>query len=300
MTDRFVVSSAEAAGEAVTHTREVLFPFNLERFIVLGFVAFLEQCGRRSGLSVPNPNINSGNWHTSSRQAAHWVTGHVAIILAIAFGIFLVSLAIGALVLWINSRAVMVYIDNVATGEARLVAPWREHAQLAGSLFRFRLVLAVAGGLLVFSSLVAILIWASFLYSSSSAPTGALVGVGLLVGLFLILALVLGLLDLALHDFVAPLQLHQQIECLPALGLLLGLFKSYPFSFLGYLALKIFFSIVIGIIEALVSCCTCCIGALPIVSQTLLQPLHFFVRAWPLCLLRQMGYDLLTPEESVA
>ena len=36
----------------------------------------------------------------------------------------------------------------------------------------------------------------------------------------------------------------------------------------------------------------CCI-LLPVVTQTALQPLFFFERAWSLFFLRQMGHDLL-------
>jgi len=39
---------------------------------------------------------------------------------------------------------------------------------------------------------------------------------------------------------------------------------------------------------------TCCCILLPVVTQTALQPLFFFERAWSLYLLRQMGYDLVT------
>jgi len=42
------------------------------------------------------------------------------------------------------------------------------------------------------------------------------------------------------------------------------------------------------------ACFTCCCILIPVVTQTFLQPLFFFERAWPLYLLRQMGYDVLT------
>jgi len=39
-------------------------------------------------------------------------------------------------------------------------------------------------------------------------------------------------------------------------------------------------------------CLTCCIAFLPLVLQTVFQPLFYFERALPLFLLRQMGHDL--------
>ncbi len=40
------------------------------------------------------------------------------------------------------------------------------------------------------------------------------------------------------------------------------------------------------------SCLTCCIGALPLVNQTLFQPIYYAERAWSLKLLAQMGDDV--------
>jgi len=39
-------SPIEAAREAIEHTRRLLFPFRFERWLTLGAVAFLDQCGR--------------------------------------------------------------------------------------------------------------------------------------------------------------------------------------------------------------------------------------------------------------
>jgi len=47
-----------------------------------------------------------------------------------------------------------------------------------------------------------------------------------------------------------------------------------------------------GIVIVLGACLTLCCILIPVVTQTALQPLFFFERAWPLYLLRQMGYDL--------
>jgi len=56
--------------------------------------------------------------------------------------------------------------------------------------------------------------------------------------------------------------------------------------------LKMVFVIVTGITALLAGCFTCCLGFLPVIHHTLLQPLYYFERAWSLCLLRQAGYDL--------
>ena len=76
--------------------------------------------------------------------------------------------------------------------------------------------------------------------------------------------------------------------------------KGNAGTFVAYVALKIVFGIGAGIVGLLVGCCTCCLGFLPVLSQTILQPLLYFERAWSLCLLRQAGYDLLSEPPAAA
>jgi hypothetical protein len=46
-------------------------------------------------------------------------------------------------------------------------------------------------------------------------------------------------------------------------------------------------------IAAALCCLTCGCGLLPVVAQTLLQPVFYFERAWSLLLLQQFGYGLV-------
>jgi hypothetical protein len=64
-------------------------------------------------------------------------------------------------------------------------------------------------------------------------------------------------------------------------------------AFFLYIVLKIVFGVVQGMLLMTAACFTCCLILIPVVTQTFLQPIFFFERAWPLYLLRQMGYDLL-------
>jgi hypothetical protein len=59
-----------------------------------------------------------------------------------------------------------------------------------------------------------------------------------------------------------------------------------------YLVLKFVLVVLTAAAVTLLGCLTCCMGFLPVVMQTLFQPLFFFERSFPLFLLRQMGHDL--------
>jgi hypothetical protein len=115
-----------------------------------------------------------------------------------------------------------------------------------------------------------------------------------LVPVFCLLLLAGGLSAMALRDFVAPLQMFTGTSCGPAVRILIGLVRAHPVPFLLYVLLKVVFEVAQGVLLVLAACLTCCCILLPVVTQTALQPLFFFERAWSLYLLRQMGYDLVT------
>jgi hypothetical protein len=98
---------------------------------------------------------------------------------------------------------------------------------------------------------------------------------------------------MALRDFVAPLQVHSGLACGPAVRLFLSLLRMHPLAFVLYVLLKIVFGLVQGVVLLAAACLTCCCVLIPVVTQTALQPLFFFERAWSLYLLRRMGYDVL-------
>ncbi len=303
------VSPFDAAREAFEHTRRQLFPIRIERWLALGLLAFLDQCGRsfRSGGPVGRGGGHRPVWPSVGLPGDHpeildglqrwteWLSAHAALVtLGVLAGVVVIGV-LAAVVLWFNARGVFMYLDDVATGRADVGRPWSQHAQAASSYFGWSLGITLAGLFLVLfaSALVA----AGLLALVSGRPHA---GVGwvsaaaivpvlglLLVGLFL-----LALAALALRDFVAPLQAATGLPCGRAARLLEGLVLEHPGAFVLYLVLKLLVHVVTGIVIAIGGCLTCCLGFLPIVMQVVFQPLFYFERALSLFLLRQMGYDV--------
>jgi hypothetical protein len=294
-------SPLDAATEAYEHTRRHLFPFKFERWLALGLVTFLDQCGR-GGMGL-GPNLRVGNPFPSGGSSGArdvegvfgeigaWMGAHVALVVGIAALGFALIVAISALILWINSRATFVYVENVATGGIEIARPWRAHAERARSYFAWRFGLAmgvmVAVLFLVGLGIAAVLAFHDHGYRLVVA---ALV----LVPLLLLLIVAAGLLSLAFRDFAAPIQMVAGVSCGAALRLVARLVRAHPLAFFLYVVLKVVFGIAQGIIMVAAACLTCCCILIPVVTQTFLQPLFFFERAWPLYLLRQLGYDLVT------
>jgi hypothetical protein len=295
-------SAIDAAQDAIEHTKRHLFPFQFERWIALGFVAFLDQCGRGGGFGNPFPSGTGGGGGGNGSLPEvdgilEWLTGNFSLVVAGTVGALTLILALTALVLWINSRGIFIYLENVATGRCDVARPWREHAELAGSLFAWRFGLAAAT---LVSLLTLVLLGVLLVYSVQKG--GLESGVGLAVALllllpgFLMLLVVAALLSLALRDFVAPLQLARNVSCGVALREFGTLLKANLFLFMLFVILKVAFHVGLAVVWMLVGCLTCCIALLPVVGQTLLQPAFYFERAWSLYLLRQLGHDVIRTE----
>jgi hypothetical protein len=298
-------SPIDAAQQAIDHTRRQLFPFRFERWLILGCVAFLDQCGRRSGIGGYNFS-GPGGWGNAApdqgdvSKAVEWLATHAFLVAGVAAALFTVVIAFSALILWLNSRGVFMYVDNVATGRADFERPWREHASRAASYFAwsFGLALAILVGLLLLGVAAAVAVVALVSGPPGSGLTAGL-GLGGIFILFLLLIVIGSLASLALRDFVAPLQVRAGVGCREAMGLLAGLVRAHPGAFAVYVLLKIAYSIVAGILLMVAACLTCCCALLPVVMQTALQPLFYFERAWSLFLLRQLGYDLIVDAAAI-
>jgi hypothetical protein len=301
------VSPVDAAGAAWQHTRSQLFPIRFERWLVLGFLAFLDQCGRTlrggggssgggdghgRGGDWPGDLAQAGAW---LQRASDWLAAHAALV---ALGAVLGILAFGlvaAVVLWLNARGVFMYADAVATGRAEVSRPWRQHAPAAASYFGWSLGITFAGvfTLLFAAGLVVVTLFALVAGRLQGTPGWLLVAAMAPVLLLLALALpLLALASLALRDFVAPLQLATGLPCGAAARLLESLVVAQPGAFVLYLVLKLLVVVATGIVVVIGGCLTCCLGFLPIVMQTAFQPLFHFERGMSLMLLRQMGYDV--------
>jgi hypothetical protein len=287
-------SAIDAFGEALSHTRHKLFPFNFAGWVTLGFVSLLESCGSGGGTGSVQNRVGSPGWSDGPAQALEslfaWIAAHMLIFVSGLMVVMLLSL----LFMWLRSRTIFVYIDDVATGRFDLARPWNEHASHADSYFVLSLVVQGVAFILI----VLILGLGGFFVLWADANEWRILAIGLgllpLLFAFFLAVLVAGVLNMVLRDFVAPLQVCRGIGAREAWSSFWYLFRESPGLFVGYAFLKLLVSIAIGMIVVLGACLTCCLGLLPLVHQTLFQPIYYAERAWSLKLLAQMGEDVFT------
>jgi hypothetical protein len=276
--------------------REKLFPFSFFGWITLGFVSLLESCGSGSGTGgLQNPLGSPGGVPDSIgdptrviEEAFNWIAGHMILFVGVLMFVMVLSL----LFMWLRSRTIFVYIDDVATGRFDLIRPWSEHGALADSFFALSLV--VQGGAFIVLVLIAGLGTLFVFWARAQAWAVGVILLGVLpIAFIFVLSLVAAaILDLALRDFIAPIQISRNVGSREAGSVFLSMVSGNPGLFIGYAILKFVVGIGVGIVLLLGICLTCCIGAIPLLNQTLFQPIYYAERAWSLRLLAQMGEDV--------
>jgi hypothetical protein len=286
-------SALDALGEAISHMRAKLFPFSFVGWLTLGFVSLLESCGPGGGggQGAGNRMNGSGSFDSGAEMlqaGLAWIAAHMVLFV----GGLMVAMVLSLLFLWLRSRAIFVYIDDVASGRFDLVRPWGEHGAHADSFFVLNLV--VQGVIFIVIVLVIglggfFLLWAR----TNDWAGGALLMAALPIAFILLLSVLVAIVvNMALRDFVAPLQITRNAGAREAGSVFLSMFFANPGLLIGYALLKFVLSIALGIMMAIVCVVTCCVGVFPLVHQTIFQPIYYAERAWPLKLLAQMGEDV--------
>jgi len=201
------------------------------------------------------------------------------------------------LVLWLSSRAKLIFLDNVVQGRAAIVEPWHRLRDLGNSLFLWRLAFVVACGLVVLVLLVLFFAPAASLSLSDAleALSYAAMAVGVMV--LVVFGVIAGYIALFLEAFVIPLMYKYELKATEAWGAFLPWLKARPAPFLLYGLLVFALGIGFVVLFAVACVLTCCILALPYVGTVILLPVWVTYRLFSVEFLAQFdpGLDLFAP-----
>ena len=289
--------------QAIERMKRVLFqPFDLGKWIVIGFCAWLAQLGEggSGGHFNYHPDRHGGlksirNW---IEQVWNYVAHNLYWILPLAAALLLLGLALWALFIWLSSRGRFMFLHCIALDRAEVAVPWRKFAREANSLFWFRLVVGLAG-LFVTLPVLAIMALAGWRMIERGEPSVSgiceLAGAALLLVLLGIVFWIVGGLT---RGFVVPIMFRRGGGCLPAWGVLLRLLAGNLGHFILYFLFQIVLGLAISVLILTAVLATCCILGcalvIPFLGTVLLLPIHVFRRAYSLCYLAQYGeeYDV--------
>jgi hypothetical protein len=284
--------------------KDLLFrPFDLPRWLVMGFCAWLStlgQAGGGGGGMHANPLSGSGgDVRRSLEDAQRWVMGNLEWLVPVVLAVGALLLVVWVVILWLNCRGQFMFLHNVVTGRAEVREPWSYYAGRANGLWGFRLALGLAGLVVIAPLLLACAgLVITMILQGSVRPLFVVLCVAAFLGC-LLTGTVFALVDKFTLDFVVPLMALRHGRCLSAWGELRGLLGAQPGTFILYILFQILLSIAIGtavLVVVLVTCCCAgCLLAVPFLGTLLLLPVLVFRRAYSLYYLAQFGdsYRLL-------
>jgi hypothetical protein len=278
-------------------------PFDLAKWLVLGFSCWLAGLADGAGGGgwkwIADENDFPGRHGISSGRGSYEEIGEALIWLPLIFIIIMAVAAILLLVLWLSSRAKVIYLDNVVHNRAQIVEPWNRLRTLGNSLFLWRIGFVVACGLV---TLVLLLIFfapaATFSFSEAlSGLSYAAMVFGIII--MICFGFVAAFVALMLEAFVVPIMYKFDLKATEAWSYFLPWLKARPWQFVLY-AIFVFVLVFAFIcFFALVCVLTCCIVALPYVGTVILLPFYVTYRIFSLEFLAQFdpNFDLFTPAE---
>jgi hypothetical protein len=309
------VSVTEPIEPAYERVKQMLFrPFNLSKWITIGFCAWLAGFGESGGGGGGFNNFNGGDHHSAGnsgsaadglRHGYHKVRDYVLAnldwILPVAVMVVVLTVLICLVILWLSSRGKFMFLHCVALDKAEVEVPWTKFAGAANSLFRFRLVVAVIGTVLILPMLAFIALTIIRMVLKGAPDVVGVMSAIALVLVMIGLILVFALIHKLLMDFIVPIMFLRGGTCLAAWREFNSLLVANAGKFTLYLLFQIVLGMAIGAIVVMVVLLTCCIAGclllLPFFGTVLLLPVLIFKRSYSLYYLAQYGpqYDVFPP-----
>jgi len=279
--------------------KDILFrPFDISKWFILGFTAFLADLLNGHGGSSGNKWTNHNNhvdWNSIADfpgTAWSWLLDHVWWFGLILFGILLIF-AVVIVLNWLSSRGKFMFLDNVVFNRAKVTKPWNDFKKAGNSLFLWRLVY----GLIWFAVFIFLigLFFTMFLgIHATDFPKVATFRTVLgMVVIFLTFLIISGYIGLFLNDFVVPIMYKHKLSATRAWGTFLKLLGKHFWYFILYgLIIFVLMGLVILTVIAFVLL-TCCVGGIlliiPYLGSVLLLPISVTFRSFSVAFLEQFG-----------
>jgi hypothetical protein len=291
MTSQYVkISVLDPIAPAIERVKTILFkPFDLGKWFVIGFCAWLAYLGKGGGGGGNGFNFRHDvKPEQAIEQARHFIIENLFWIVPVAIFVMILMTVLWLVLTWLGSRGRFMFLHCVAENKAEVKNPWTKFRKHANSLFLFRIVLGLIG---FFAVALPLLLGIIALIAASGV--GFVLGLVMLALVLFVVSIVLLLISKFTTDFVVPIMLLRTTSCTAGWREFLTLLSANKACF----ALYILFQIVIGIcISAIIlaavcvtCCCACCILAIPYLNTVLLLPVFVFKRSYSLYYLRQFG-----------
>ena len=288
------ISPIDPITPAWNHMVRILFkPFEFKKWMLLGFCAFLAQCGEGGG----NSGGNSSNWSSSNNQqrygeAKQWVESNLELAIGIAIGTFTLIIVIGLLVNWLSSRGKFMLLDGIVKNRGAVSEPWTEYKTEGNSLFLLRIVvgiIAVLGVLVAIGIPVLVALPDIKTETFSEASFAAIV-----FGCFLFIPYIIACIAFSffLRVFVIPTMYLKRVRAVEGMGIAWRtLYKGHIGSAILFFLMMLLLGIVSVAVTIVAICCTCCLTIIPYIGSVILLPISVFFVCYSITYIQQFGED---------
>ncbi|MGI8890781.1 MAG: DUF7544 domain-containing protein [Chthoniobacterales bacterium] len=273
-------------GEAFELTTKILFrPFDLKKWFVIGFAAFLATFFSGGGFTYQR-HFSGADWNWKSHQhgGGFSVRDLPPWVIPVSIAIILLIIALVVLIGWLSARGRFIFTDCIVRNRAAIAEPWREFRTEGNRLFVFQMVVAFCS-MLVFGGLIA-------LYFLGHSWNRHFLPVPLII-LFLVVYFLVALVFILIFRLMVPIMYRQRCTAVSGFTQAWGLLLARPGVFILFGLFLLLLFIAAAMVGCLALCVTCCLAALPYLGTVILLPVIMFLFAYPLCFIRQFGdaYD---------
>ena len=267
----------------------ILFkPFDITKWMALGFCAFLAHCGEGGAGGGGSPPWPVGGQQASS--TGEWFEQNMALVLIVAALVVVAGIGIALLVTWISSRGKFMFIDGVVKNRGAVREPWREYKREGNSLFLFRVVLGLLGfvAAVVAVGLPMLIAIPDFQRETLGGAGIAAIVVGSVLLLFLIVIAIA--VKFMIDAFVVPTMYSRRVRALAGWRLAWReLVRGNIVSTIVLFLMLVVFGLVAAMIGILSVFFTCCLVIIPYVGTVILLPIPVFMTAYILEYIQQFG-----------
>jgi hypothetical protein len=276
-------------GEAFELTNKILFqPFDLKKWLVIGFAAWLANLGSGGG---------SFNYQFNRRDEMQKVNDAISQIPhpILVFGISILVLFVLALIVlfaWLRARGGFMFIDCIVKNRGAISEPWREFQKEGNSYFLFSLVVAfvfVIFTALLSLPLIILAIKGRYYLNLHRDRLDVYVLLAIAAWVFVIVLVIVAWALIA--SFMMPVMYRRRCRAYEAFRAAVSLIAAHPGEIVLYCLFLVVLAIATGLISCFAICATCCIAALPYVGTVILLPVFILLRSFALVFLRQFGPD---------
>lgn len=274
-------------GEAFELTTKILFrPFDLKKWFVIGFAAFLATFFSGGGFSYQRRfGDQDWNWKSQHHGSPFSVHDLPPWVIPVAILGLLLVFAIVALLAWLNARGRFMFTDCIVRNRAAIAAPWHEFRTEGNRFFVFQIVVTFCN-MIVLGGIV-LLVFLGWYWNYHVMPLALII----LFGVAYFLAMLVVIL---IFKFMVPVMYRQRCDAVSAFRQVWTLLVTRPGVFVLFALFYLLLFIAAAMIGCVAACVTCCVAAIPYLGTVILLPIVMFLFAYPLCFLRQFGdpYDV--------